>query len=91
MLQTYKIEKKTPNSDWYLIHYGLNADAALEMLTDIIFSYDSMAESLADCYEIEDMFATQLDANNYVSTSVDDGVDGERGDDIYYRIVQEEV
>lgn len=91
MTQTYKIEKKTPNGQWHTINNSLDADTAVETLTDIIFSYDSMAEYLADRDETKDMFADQLDADNYVSTSVDDGVNGERGDDICYRIVAEEA
>ena len=89
MTKTYAIEKKTPNSNWYTIHESLEADTAVTMLSDIIFSYDSMSESIGDYEETKEMFATELAADGYVSTTVDDGEDGERGDYISYRIVME--
>jgi len=89
MTNTYTIEKKTPNSNWYTIHSDLDANTAIAMLADIIFAYDSMSESIGDYEETKEMFATELAADGYVSTSVDDGENGERGDNIGYRIVME--
>jgi hypothetical protein len=89
MTNTYTIEKKTPNSNWYTIHSDLDANTAIAMLADIIFAYDSMAEDFGDYADTKEMFATELAADGYVSTSVDDGENGERGDNIGYRIVME--
>lgn len=91
MNKTYRIEKRTPNGQWYTINKGLDADTAVGTLTDIIFRYDSMIEFIAEYGITKDVFAEHLGDANYVATSVDDGVDGERGDDIYYRIVAEEA
>ncbi len=89
MTKTYAIEKKTPNSNWYTIHESLEADTAVTMLADIIFAYDSMADYVGDYEDTKGKFAQRLDADGHMSTVVDDGEDGERGDYISYRIVME--
>jgi len=90
MAKTYAIEKKTPNSNWYTIHSGLDADTAVTMLADIIFAYESMADVDDTVGDYKAMFTRQLGAQGYASTTVDDGEAGERGDDIGYRIVEED-
>lgn len=89
MTKTYAIEKKTPNSNRYTIHSGLDADTAVTMLVDIIYAYDSMSESIGDYAGTKEAFTSQLATDGYASTVVDGGENGERGDYIGYRIVEE--
>lgn len=89
MTKTYAIEKKTQNSAWTPIHTGLADDTAMTILTNIIFAYESIAED-EDYEHTNEMFVPQLYEDGYISTTVDDGEDGECGDYIIsYRIVKE--
>lgn len=85
MTKLYKIEKKTPSGNRYPVNIHIDADTAPIVLTEIIYSYDSMAELVGDRAETESSFANELYVNGYVATTVDDD-----GDTIHYYIVAEE-